>query len=312
MYFNDVVRTHFEELFPDKLIPCGRHEIPFEYRLLENLPSSYEGLYGHIRYLCCATLVRSWKFDITCKKAFTVVAHEDLNRIPGVNLPVQLTEAQELFCCCFKRGMVGLNFRLPKRGYVPGESIPVWCEISNNSRSPIRHVLVTLKQYVTFRGKTLILSYNGTKEMSLEVTHLFQPTAIPPGETTELSLHFTVPPVPPRLIGCNIIDINYLLKFNVGAYIRCRIPVIIGTIPLRQRMNDNQDNNISLSRGLIPPVVYGDDQPPQYQETPPPTYRECILGNFQNTIDDSSNEEDNEGSSDQISFVPKYVFYKNV
>lgn len=145
--------------------------------------------------------------------------------------------------------------------------------------------------------------------MSLEVTHLFQPTSISPGSTSEMSLHLNVPPVPPRLVGCNIIDISYLLKFNVGAYIRCRIPIVIGTIPLRQRVVDNNRDN-SLPRGLTATNL-GDDNPPEYEETPPPTYRECILGNFQNKIDDSSNEEDNDGS-DQISFVPKYVFYKNV
>jgi len=62
--------------------------------------------------------------------------------------------------------MVGLTFDISKRGFVPGERIDATCEIDNRSRSPIRHVMIVLKQYVTFKGRTLILNFTGTKEIN--------------------------------------------------------------------------------------------------------------------------------------------------
>ncbi|VDK36948.1 unnamed protein product [Anisakis simplex] len=65
-------------------MPEGRHEVPFSYTLAKTLPSSFEGEYGYIRYTCKATCERPWDFDISSKKAFTVVGIEDLNEDPKV------------------------------------------------------------------------------------------------------------------------------------------------------------------------------------------------------------------------------------
>ena len=62
--------------------PEGRHQYNFELPLQHNLPSSFEGECGYVRYLCKATIDKPWKFDHDTKAAFTVISHLDLNREP--------------------------------------------------------------------------------------------------------------------------------------------------------------------------------------------------------------------------------------
>lgn len=60
-------------------IPVGYQRYTFQFQLPNNIPSSFEHRYGHVRYTVKAVLDRPWKFDQECKTAFTVVSILDLN-----------------------------------------------------------------------------------------------------------------------------------------------------------------------------------------------------------------------------------------
>ena len=62
---------------------AGLHAYPFEIPLHKDLPSSFEGEYGYVRYLCTATIDKPWKFNHSVKAAFTVLSLLDLNFEPG-------------------------------------------------------------------------------------------------------------------------------------------------------------------------------------------------------------------------------------
>jgi hypothetical protein len=76
----------------ERVIPAGVHEIPFSYTLPKNLPTSFEGEFGFVRYTCRAIAERPWDFDIISYSAFTVVGIEDINCMTEALAPGNLDE----------------------------------------------------------------------------------------------------------------------------------------------------------------------------------------------------------------------------
>ena len=57
----------------------GVHTMPFQFTLPTNIPTSYEGEFGHIRYTIRAVISRPWRFDHEKVRIFTVNNPLDLN-----------------------------------------------------------------------------------------------------------------------------------------------------------------------------------------------------------------------------------------
>lgn len=85
----------------DPLLPAGEHSFPFDCKLPLELPSSFEGQFGRVRYLAKAIIERAtWKSNVVCKRAFTVVSGLDLNFIPESAVrPVLSFNASSLIWC---------------------------------------------------------------------------------------------------------------------------------------------------------------------------------------------------------------------
>ena len=64
------------------VIPAGNHVFPMEFTLPFDIPASFEGKWGHIKYWVKVTLERPWKFDIEREREFNVHAFVDLNLEP--------------------------------------------------------------------------------------------------------------------------------------------------------------------------------------------------------------------------------------
>ena len=62
--------------------PPGHGMYTFEYQLPVNIPSSFEGGIGWVRYLIECVIDRPWKFDHKAKLPFTVNSIFDLNQFP--------------------------------------------------------------------------------------------------------------------------------------------------------------------------------------------------------------------------------------
>jgi hypothetical protein len=67
-------------------LPAGQHVYPFSFQLPPNLPSSFEGGTGHVRYSIKGTIDKPWKFDHTTKRPLTVLASLDLNTQPNAEV----------------------------------------------------------------------------------------------------------------------------------------------------------------------------------------------------------------------------------
>ena len=62
--------------------PAGSFVFPFQFQLPYSLPSSFEGVYGYVRYGIKCCIDRPWKFDHKTKSPFTVIGMLDLNQVP--------------------------------------------------------------------------------------------------------------------------------------------------------------------------------------------------------------------------------------
>jgi len=72
------------------LAPGDEYTLPFQFHIpSENLPSSVEGNFGHVRYWLRAFIDRPWRFDISTKAFFTVIEHVDINVAPGLLVSIR-------------------------------------------------------------------------------------------------------------------------------------------------------------------------------------------------------------------------------
>ncbi|KYN02385.1 PREDICTED: arrestin domain-containing protein 17 [Cyphomyrmex costatus] len=216
-------------------IQSGEHKFPFSCTLPTNLPSSFESDFGHVRYTIKATLDRPWKFDQDVKSPFTVIAPLDLNREPRATESVQ-QEMSKTFCClCCGTPPLTINFSLPVRGYVPGQSMPIKINVENLSNVVVNTVKLVLCKIVTFRATT---PHTDTKKEEIVVTEISK-GPVEAGGTTDYEQHLNIPPLPPsNLANCGIIDLEYNLKVEAcveGWYHRnltANTLIFVGTVPL--------------------------------------------------------------------------------
>jgi hypothetical protein len=100
-----------------------------------NLPPTFEGSIGFIRYYIKAKIDRPWRIDNVVQRAFTVTPHFDLNSINYAGLvsfeisstnsfyfqPTVKQMSKDLGFLLFKHGHVNVKIMLAKTGYVSGK-----------------------------------------------------------------------------------------------------------------------------------------------------------------------------------------------
>ncbi|GMR42056.1 hypothetical protein PMAYCL1PPCAC_12251, partial [Pristionchus mayeri] len=283
---------------PTGYIPIGTHKFPFKFLLPSNCAPSFEGTNGYIRYFCKAKIDRPWKFDHTTKQVFTVVPTFDLNLIPNASLPVQMTQSKDTGFLFFKSGDIQLTARLHKGGFVPGESIALHTYIQNHSSKSINKIevkLVEVSHYTAYRNGQTVTEGIPVSRSSQQRIHkrtvnqLEERLDIEKGSDLDFPLLLPIPPVVPTFNICPIITVEYFLKVKattsgaIGSKVSTEVPVLVGTIPIR---------NVSpwTPSSSIPPGVPSPQPVPSSQELSdaPPSYEESCFG--AGTIKD---EEDN-------------------
>ncbi|ESO88266.1 hypothetical protein LOTGIDRAFT_165704 [Lottia gigantea] len=288
------------------MLPAGINTYPFQFQLPGNLPSSFEGQYGYVRYWLKSTIDQPWKFDHTTKTAFTVICLLDLNREPTASEPRQGHDEKTLCCWCCKSGPISAVFRIDRGGYVPGEAITLNVEINNSSNRKVNGSSVNFKMVTKYHARCK------TKTQSRSLAKI-KHGEFKQGENDIWSgERLIIPPVPPSfLTGCRIIDIHYYLELKVDpsgpAFDLC-IPfeIIIGTIPLQHIVQ--QFPPIPPPQTYPPVPAYGGATPSDPVNPapigPPPSYADCVFGKV--NIKEQNDDDYTKGNMD---FAPQYTYY---
>lgn len=284
-------------------IPVGTHVYKFSCALPAHLPTSFEGNYGKIRYTVCAILDRPWKFNQTCKVAFTVLKLVDLNRDPMLRQPKR-TDVSKTFCCwpCKSRPLL-ITVEIPASGYVPGQKIPITITLNNASSVAMHGVQSSLDRTECYRSETPC-----EKTKVISKTFASVSTAINNDVFSRLQQQLDIPSIAPTG-KCSVLTIDYELNVTIQVD-SCRInpkvkiPIIIGTVPLVATASSNiPSTNAGARYGS-----FDECQPPtapllQDIDAPPPSYQEAIHGTAIDVNDDPH-------AIGFQPYVPRYPVYK--
>ncbi|XP_038659821.1 arrestin domain-containing protein 3-like [Scyliorhinus canicula] len=212
------------------VLPPGRHEYPFSLVLPQTppLPATFKGAHGNVNYWMTAKLHRPWKIRIKVKEIFTVYDQIDINS-PLLLSPQVATGDKTVCCCCCASGPITLSAKIERQGYTSGESIRIFAEIENHSS---RKVVPT-----ACISKTQTFHAEGKKKKSTELVTKLKGEPVSAGKTDSWNgMELKLPPVPPTLMNCSIIQMEYslmvYLEISSSLNLTLDLPIVIGTIPL--------------------------------------------------------------------------------
>uniref|UniRef100_T1IBG6 Arrestin_N domain-containing protein n=1 Tax=Rhodnius prolixus TaxID=13249 RepID=T1IBG6_RHOPR len=146
-YHNEYLYGHKYSSYREQLW-AGSHVFPFQFTLPAQLPSSFNGRFGYVRYYCETTLLR-WKLKDTRRVYFSVTNVADINNEAKAEsgCEEQKTTNSCLFCC--PRGTIVASAELRRRGFAPGEVAPLLVEIHNMSNSTISSLKAVIIQVIS-------------------------------------------------------------------------------------------------------------------------------------------------------------------
>uniref|UniRef100_A0A914Q3X5 Arrestin C-terminal-like domain-containing protein n=1 Tax=Panagrolaimus davidi TaxID=227884 RepID=A0A914Q3X5_9BILA len=135
LYKSDVTYLKIEQIlwkpknFEEKL-PIGESRFLFSIELPSDLPPSFEGRNGHIRYKLKAEITVPWGFDKTAEQRFLIGPIVDFVAKPNLGKKVEIIVGKN------SNSDLKVKLSCPKIAYFLDESILLTAEITNNSQLP--------------------------------------------------------------------------------------------------------------------------------------------------------------------------------
>lgn len=295
-------------------IESGTHTYSFSCPIPVNCPSSYEGSYGHIRYMVKVTCIRSGSSNRTYSKGFTVLKLLDLNRDSILLKNPASNESFENFCFFFSQA-VRLRVDIMQTGYVPGQMILVSSHINNETSADVKKILITLNLRATYTSDTpcmttsseklcLVKKYCGPvqRNTSRDYAEVIRVPATPPtcdhlSKIVRVSYEICVEAI-----------MNHLMRNP-----KITIPITIGNVPLvtsNGAIAAPAIDDVPTTSSCAMQRAGGDDHNMLSEETevdfdmPPPTYEEAM---FMTT--NIADDEDANTVSESTQFTPRYPVY---
>uniref|UniRef100_A0A1B0D8F9 Arrestin-like N-terminal domain-containing protein n=1 Tax=Phlebotomus papatasi TaxID=29031 RepID=A0A1B0D8F9_PHLPP len=265
----------------------GMHSYRFTCDLPQQLPTSFEGSKGYIRYYVVICLERPWKFDQKFKVAFTVLKQFDLNfdsPILRTSYPC-FSNCKSLFFGLYLWCLAGIANNLPER---ESNLIHFHCTRICNLSVDCN----CLTRYISrLRG---MCNYGYW--------------ACPTGTTAENPFYICL--TRKLKILCRVITVSYEVKIEAkvsGAHLNpvVKIPITLGTVPLRDNVYDAMPVNGNDVQIQMEPILNPVLSPDADHDLPPPSYEECIFGAVQVKDD----EDDEKTVMSCTGYAPRYPVY---
>jgi len=233
-------------------LAAGEHIYKFSFVLPDDLPSSFAEEYGQITYKATVTINIPLAMDMKCKKEFKIMNRFRFSDFPPDNTPTRIEKSKYLRCYCCKSGPITCRCWLPKRGYLPGETLSFSAEIENLSTLNMRGSELKLVQRISYHGNLIHSShpssFSSQSKRKVVSNTIWEDTR--PGFEREdywSDCRILIPRMyPSPFLGTSLFDIAYQLEFKVYPA-RCftklvaYFPILIGTERFVPNPNSNAD-----------------------------------------------------------------------
>ncbi|XP_021342876.1 arrestin domain-containing protein 17-like isoform X2 [Mizuhopecten yessoensis] len=239
-----------------EVLQRGRHMFPFQYKVPEGVPCSFEGPDAHVRYNVQGIIIRYNGECISTQRIINVLRDYDPKKEPcdlssanSTQHPLEDHSERSVHTFCCRPGRVSCSISLPKRAYVPGEILRAAITVHNLSIRKSGAVSLQLKQ---------IISYGGVHTRTMLLKDLKVCDSLRPGQHRHWREYpLRVPSLcPSRLHMCKVLDLRYCVAVEASfadTVLYAAVPVTIATVP----DNDFECTKWSYKYGA-PPLMTDD------------------------------------------------------
>ena len=234
-YLNTNVMHIPQHAEDDCILMAGHYSFPFELQLPQHIPTSFEYIYGQIRYTISGNLTTDTPtINKIVKLSISVIRIVDLNLNLALRQPSNAKNIQAFNYCCFKKEPIEAKLLLFKGAFVPGENLMFNAIITNKSSINITNVIFRLIQTIVLRAKD---KTNTFKRVVIETAY---PKKIPKQSNEEWkNVLLLIPSICPTSSSQKeIINISYYVSLELSPEkihkrFNVTLPVTIGTIPFK-------------------------------------------------------------------------------
>ena len=206
---------------------AGESTFPFQHHLPDNIPPSFEGFSGTVRYEIRAKIVKKGLLKVSHEvKAFLMVRERP--DLTGLWMqPQMFDKASRVNCLCFNFGSMSMICNMPRTAFSPGDTIPISVHIENLTTKKVC-ISAFLQRKDTF---TAHFGHEGylRKQFSPSVTS----APIHAGEITSFDgQSVQIPPeVPATIRSCSCISVEYTVVITavipLMPSVTMKIPVVV-------------------------------------------------------------------------------------
>ena len=225
-------------------LQAGQYEFPFKIQIPTDLelPTSFEGPCGAVRYSVIAGITRSRETKLKHATAEGIIVKNIVNtNIPDLIYPLSNFRQKVVRTFWHTYGSASLLIMTDKGGYCPGEFIAFTVKVENQSTKQIDAIYTSLVQTVNYCGQCVSIlqgSYQNNHGVQ-RIIQRIEGSGISAGKTGQWSNGLLlVPDAPPTTGGRHIITLSYAvdvtLVFHKADNLSIQIPITIGTTAFRQ------------------------------------------------------------------------------
>ncbi|KAJ3261339.1 Arrestin domain-containing protein 4 [Boothiomyces macroporosus] len=216
-------------------IEAGEHVYPFEFRLPPtNLPASFEGPFGSVKYMITAVLLKSGYKKQTVSSEIVVPSTRDVGASELAE-SVSIKKDGYAGLLFWRSGYFSVTASIPKGGFTSEEIAPITLDIVNHSNHGLILHSVYLKQKVTY------ITIDRTRGPRTERIHRLNYSEEFPPSIREINrlIQFPIPPssIMNPDIDTSILKVQHFfdIKIQSGArfssIIKIQLPVVVGGFP---------------------------------------------------------------------------------